>query len=139
MAKSAQSLGDRRGGFTLLELMAATTLLVIAIMAIGAIVVPISRQREQVEAKNRVLARSKSLLEEIKGKAPEGIFTAYDGTTYEVADVEGTFANNREISISVDKTDPTLIIVTVSGSWTIGGHTETLDLTTEIYSSTGQI
>ena len=139
MAKSSRFFHvDPRGGFTLLELMVATTVLVIAIMAIGAIAVPISRQREQVEAKNRVLARSKSLLEEIKGVPADSVFGAYDNTTYEVAGVDGAFADNKEISIRVDQTDPTLVTVTVRGSWILADHTETLELVTEIYSSNGQ-
>lgn len=139
MDKNLRVRAAATGGFTLLELMAATTLLVVAIMAIGAIVVPITRQREQVAAKSRVLAVAQGLLEEMKGVAPETIYTTYNNTTHDVADVEGTYTSNRAVLVTVDKTNPTLIVVTVSGSWNIDNHTETLELVTEIYSSAGQM
>ncbi len=125
---------DPRGGFTLLELMVSIGLLMVAVMAVGAMVLPTSRSREQLAARNRVLARATDLLEDMKAVAPEAIFVAYDSTTYNVGDVDGTFANGDAVSCSVDNvTDPKLLGVTVTGSWTNFDHTETFVLWTEIH------
>ncbi len=134
MFNDSQPLGNNpRGGFTLLELMASIALLVVAVLAIGAMVVPTARARDGLEARNRVLARATDLLEEMKAITPDGI-SAYDATTYAVSDVSGTFANGDAVICSVDSvTDPNLLGVTVTGSWTNADHTETLVLWTEIH------
>ncbi len=139
MFNDSQPRGNNpRGGFTLLELMVSIGLLMVAVMAIGAMVMPTARNREQLAAKNRVLARASDLIEEIKAVAPEFIFAAYDSTTYNVADVDGTFANGDAVSCSVDNvTDPKLLGVTVTGSFNLIDHSETLVLWTEIYDSGG--
>ena len=125
---------DPRGGFTLLELMVSIGLLMVAVMAVGAMVMPTSRSREQLAAKNRVLARATDLLEEMKAVAPEAIFAAYDSTTYNVGDVDGTFANGDAVSCSVDNvTDPKLLGVTLTGSFNLVDHTETIVLWTVIH------
>ena len=139
MFNDSRPLGNSpSGGFTLLELLVSITLLVVAVMAVGAMVLPTARGRDQLEAKNRILARATDLIEEMKGVAPEGIFTTYDSKTYSVGDVSGTYANGDAVSCSVDNvTDPKLLGVTVTGSWTMADHTETLVLWTQIYYPNG--
>ena len=139
MFSDLQPLGNNpRGGFTIVELLVSIGLLVVAVMAIGAMVVPTARAREGLEARNRVLARATDLLEEMKTVAPEGVSVTYDSKTYNVSDVSGTFANGDAVSCSVDNvTDPKLLGVTVTGSWTNGDHTETLVLWTEVFYPNG--
>ena len=138
MANNLKLLRNRHRGYTLVEVMVAITLLVVGIMALAAIIVPLSRQREQVEAKFLVLERARSLLEEISGIAPENIASTYNGKTYIVSHVSGANADGTAIAVSVDSTNPKLVLVTVTGAWTLGGHTETLSLQTASYSPQGQ-
>ena len=138
MLRNVQPLTDPKGGFTLIEIMAATGLLLIAIMAIAVIVVPLNRQREQIEVRSAVMFGAKSLIEEIKGSAPEFVATVYDTQTYNVTGVDGANGDGTTLSVAVvSPTDPKLLEVTVTGSWNVHGHVETLDFTTEIYNPRG--
>ena len=138
MLRNVKPLTDPKSGFTLVEIMAATGLLLIAIMAIAAVVVPLNRQREQVEGRSAVMSGAKSLIEEIKGSDPEFVKANYDTQTYNVTGVDGANGDGTTLSVTVvSPTDPKLLEVTVAGSWNIHGHVETLDLNTEIYNPSG--
>ena len=133
----AKTLPDENGGFTLVEIMVATSVLVIAVMAIAAIIVPLNRQREQVEAKTAVMSGARSLIEEIKGSDPEFIEATYDGQTSNVTGVDGANGDGTTLTATVDSTIPQLLQITVAGAWNISGHVETLELSTEIYNPSG--
>ncbi len=148
MLDNAKPLTDEKGGFTLIEIMAATGLLFIAVMAIAAIVVPLNRQREQVEEMSTVVSAAKSLVEEIKGSDPLFVETNYDGKTYSeteipgLAGISGTYTGGDGLSVAVVRMgtapdEAKLLEVTVTGSWNIHGHVETFELSTEIYNPNG--
>ncbi len=134
MLRNVKPLIDPKGGFTLLEIMAATGLLLIGVMALVAIVVPLSRQREQVETGQAVLIDARSLMEEIVASAPTLVVATYDTQTYDVAGVDGANGDGTTLSVAVDDTT-TLLGVTITGSWNLQDHVETLVLTTAIDNS----
>lgn len=138
MIGTAKIQRDRYGGFTLLEIMVATALWVVSMLALTGIVVPLTRQREQVESKFLVLAQARSVLEEVKAAPGDSVFLLFDGKTYTVDGVTGAHQDGSAVSVTVDKTNPKLVVVTVTGNWQVGNHTEDLELRTEIYSPTGQ-
>ena len=110
MLRNVKPLTDPKGGFTLIEIMAATGLLLIAIMAIAVIVVPLNRQREQVEVRSAVRSGAKSVMEEIKGRAPEFVAATYDAQTYNVTGVDGANGDGTTLSVTVDSTtEPKLL------------------------------
>ena len=137
MSRNVKSLTDPKGGFTLIEVMAATSLLSIAVLALAALVVPLNRQREQVEARQLVLIDARSLTEEIKGSDPAFVESTYDTQTYNVTGVDGANGDGTTLSVTVNSPDPKLLEVTVSGSWNIDGHVETMDLSTDIFNPSG--
>ena len=95
--------------------------------------VPLNRQREQVEAVTAVMTDAKSLLEEITAGDPAFIEDTYDGQTYNVAGVDGANADGTTITVTVDSTNPFLLSVTIAGAWNIHGHVETLELVTDVF------
>ena len=129
---------QRNRGLTLIEISVATSVLVVGLISLGGVMVSLSHQRDQVEVKHLVLGRAKSLLEEIKGTAPESIVLTYDGKTYSVNGVAGASLDGTALTVSVDSTNPMLIAVSIRGAWMVGGASEDLELYTEIFSPTGQ-
>ena len=55
MSRNRNFLPERIGGYSLIEMMVATVVFVVVIMALGLISLPLSRQREQIEEKSMVL------------------------------------------------------------------------------------
>ena len=127
----------RREGFTLIEIMIAVGILLVAVLSLAAIIVPLSRQREQVDALQTVMSAAKSQLEEIKGIDPAFVAATYHGQTYNVPGIDGANTGGSVLEVTVDSTIPTLLVVTVTGAWNILGNVETLDLSTEIYNPSG--
>lgn len=125
-----------KSGFTLIEIMIAVGTLLVAVLIITSIIVPLNRQREQVEALRKVMAAARSQVEEIKGIDPAFIEATYDGQTYGVAGIDGANADGSTLRVIVDSKIPALLVVTVSAAWNVG-HIETLELTTEIYNPRG--
>ena len=126
-----------RDGFTLVEIMIAVGVLLVSVLALAAIIVPLNRQREQVETLQAVMSAAKSQLEEIKGIDPAFVKATYDLQTYNVAGVDGANTGGSVLEVTVDDTVPTLLVVTVTGAWNVQGHVETLELSTEIYNPSG--
>ena len=131
---------ERTRGFTPIEVATTITVLVIGFVALAGVMVPISQQSEQVAAKSEVTRQARSVLEQIKGLAPENVASTYNGATYFVQGITGTNNDGSALTVTVDSTNPKLVVVTVTGSWVDpGGTTETVVLRTEIYSSKGQL
>ncbi len=131
MLRNAKPL---KGGFTLIELLVAMSTMLVAVIAMAAIIVPLSRQRQQVEATQVVLIDARSLMEEILASDPKLVVTTYDTQTYNVDGVEGANGDGTTLSVAVDDTI-SLLQVTITGAWDIQDHVETLVLTTEIDNS----
>ncbi len=126
------------GGFTLIEIMISVGVLLVAVLTLAAIIVPLSRQREQVEALRTVMSAARSELEEIKGVDPAFVEATYDGKTFNVPGIDGANSGGSTLEVTVDSTTPALLAVTVTAAWNVHGHIETFELTTEIYNPGGE-
>ena len=117
-------IGTNAAGFTLVELMTAATILVVALVSLAAVFLATHRGSRQLEAETRVVSRAQDLLEDIRGTPPEFIRQTYDRQTYTVTGVEGANPDDSLLSVSVDSTNPKLLRVTITGDWIVDerGH-----------------
>ena len=120
-------------GFSLLELSIALVLMVIAFSSLAGFIVVAEHSDQCVVAKNAVVDRMRTLMEEIRSAGPEFLINAYQGATYAVEDVAGTVSGGDALSVVVDDTDPELLVVTINAQWYTGGRDETFVLATKIY------
>jgi len=128
---------DRAHGFTLLELMAALSVIIVGLVALSGYLVSASGQREQVTLRHRVLAEAQNILEEIRATDPYAIRATYDGATFPVEGVQGVVAGGRTIAVAVDSSDPKLLTVTVTGRWRARGAEDSLTSRTQIFNRNG--
>lgn len=100
--------------FTLMELMLAATILVVALVGLLATYVGCFTINET--AKNLTLAinAAQQKLEEIRDYNFYKIYEDYNNTTFEVSEIPDSDA---EGSVNIDDTDPDLIKITVSVCW----------------------
>ena len=128
----------RAGGFTLVEMVGAIGFLSVGLVALAGALISMSHQREQSVARSLVMAGAQALLEEIRNTTDlRNITLTYDKAKYKLKGVNGADAGNA-LHVSVDTTNPKLITVRLSGSWIAAGHTETMELVSQIYSYGGQ-
>lgn len=125
MVVSRVERGDR--GLTLVEAVIASSVLVVGLVGLAGVFISVSGGREQAALRTLVQSQAQSLLEEIKGVAPETVVGTYDGLT------------NPEsgLTVTVDSTNPKLLVVTVSAEWIVRTNLENLAFTTEIYNPKG--
>lgn len=125
----------RLEGFTLVELMCALSIIMIALLTVAGVMVSMSRQQEHASSRRRVLAEARSLFEEMKGVAPQSIKAAYHGKSFLVPEVTGTQPAGTVITASVDNSNPNLLNITLTADWNAGGQDYTLTLENEVYAS----
>ena len=125
---------DRGAGFTLVEVVGAIAFLSVGLIALAGALISTSHQREQSVARSLVMAGAEALLEEIKCTPnPRDIAVKYDDQRYKVKGVAGSDSGSA-IRVSVDTTNPKLVIIRLNGTWTAAGHRETLELMSQLYS-----
>ena len=125
-------------GFTLVEVVMASVILVVALVPMAGMRVLLSRQGEQATAHRWVLERAINLVEEIRGLAPENVLATYDQNTYMVAGVEGANANGTVLSVVVKTSNlGKIVTVTLVGNWRVAGVPHVLTLETVIYDPLG--
>jgi hypothetical protein len=71
---------------------------------------PLSRQREQIEALRLVTADARNRVEEIKGTDPALVEKTYHGKTYHVPGVVGANMDASTLEVAVDSTNPNLLV-----------------------------
>jgi Tfp pilus assembly protein PilV len=120
-------------GMTLVEVVCAASLLVIAILALGAVLLSASRGREQMAVRNMVLAGAQNLLEEINATPSNSLVSTYHNHTRQVAGVTGANVNGATLAVSVDSSNPRLLGITVSAAWQVLGVTETMVFQSQVY------
>ena len=125
-------------GITLVETTVAILLLSVGVVSLSGVLVSVEQQYRQASTRYAVLEQATSVLEEIKGSRPESVHREHHGTTFDVPGVSGATPGQTVIRVSVDPTNPRLVGVTVQAEWDVLGHTETLELQTEIYSAREQ-
>lgn len=122
-------------GFTLVELVCALSILLIALLTAAGVMVSMSRQQEHAASRRSVLAEAQSIFEEMKGVAPQSIKAAYDGKSFPVHGVTGTQPAGTVITANVDNSNPSFLNITLTADWNAGGQDYTLTLENEIYAS----
>ena len=128
---------SRGAGFTLLEITVAMVILTIGLGGLGMFLASMTRQREQIEARTRVMSQAANLLEEIMSRTPGNIKLTYHGTTYSVDGIAGGNADGSALSVSAVHVTPKLLRVTVTALWFVREDPFTSILETEIYDPGG--
>lgn len=130
----------RRGndrGFTLLELMISASMVAVGLLALAGMMVPVSHQREQAVATREVLESMQTMLEQVKGTAPEALAATYHGDSLSLDGVTGCSGQGNAVTLSVDSTNPKLLRVTATAAWAMKGQSYTLTVTRSIYNPKG--
>ncbi len=127
----------RNEGFSLIEIHIAMTILAVALVGMGTLVVSSSRQTEVDESRQRVLQAAQNLIEEIRTVDTETILSTYDGQTYNVEDVTGTAGPTEVLSVAVTAIEPKLLQVSITATWSVAGTPLTYTLDTQIYNAKG--
>ena len=128
---------ERHEGFTLFEVAVSISILLIGLTSLAGVFITIRHQRQEQATRRVVLQAATDILEEIKGVAPEWIATGYNGMKVSLEGVYGTGTNSTALSVTVDSSNPALLIVTVTGGWTSNGRDHSLDLQSEIFNPKG--
>jgi type II secretory pathway pseudopilin PulG len=119
---------------TLVEIALAIAVLVVALLAIGGVMVTVSHGRESISARRQVLRRLESLIEEVKGTAPDAVEAGYANTTHTLGtSILGLTSSASPILVKVDATDPLLLAVDCTATYSIRGVAESMTLSTQIY------
>ena len=124
-----------QGGFTLIEVLAASGTILLALFALAAVLLSTQQAQELSRQRVQVLNRAQSLMEEIKGATPSTIESTYQGTTFPVTVITGTNQDGSVLSVVMNSTDPLILFVTITGGWSVLGDSDTLVLSTQILNS----
>lgn len=109
----------KRYGFTLMELMLAATILVIALVGLLATYVGCFNINETAKNLTMSINAAQQKLEELRDYNFYEIYEDYNNTTFEVT---GMAAQNAEGSIIVDNSSPDLLKITISVCWQQSGN-----------------
>ena len=123
-------------GFTLVEVKVSIVILAGGLVALSAVLVSTSHGNQQSSAMSFMIDRAQTLVESIKQTAPGAVAATFDNTILDVtteASDSGVWLENGLLTVGVDDTTPTLLVVTVTGTWTVGTQSGGLIIRTEIY------
>ena len=124
----------RAGGMTLVEIALTISLLVVALLAIGGVMVTVSHGREATSARRQVLRRLESILEQVKGTSADAIEANYANTTHSLGTtILGVTSAPSPILVKVDASDPLLITVNCTANYAIRGVAESMNLSMQVY------
>ncbi|MBU4589882.1 MAG: prepilin-type N-terminal cleavage/methylation domain-containing protein [Candidatus Omnitrophica bacterium] len=101
-------------GLTLLELMIATAVLVVAIAGLLATFAGLFSLNENTRKLTLAATACQDKLEEIRNSSFAALYTLYNNTAFEP---DGFAASDAEGTVYIDNTDPDLLEVAVSVSW----------------------
>lgn len=101
-------------GITLLELMIATAVLVVAITGLVAIFTRFPSLNENARKLSLAVTASQDKMEEIRNSDFGILYTTYNGVSFDPA---GFPPSEAEGSIYIDNTNPNLLAIYVSVSW----------------------
>src|SRR5688572_21672604 len=94
---------SRSGGMTLVEIALTISLLVVALLAIGGVMVTVSHGREATSARRQVLRRLEGILEQVKGVSPDAVVSGYANTTHALGtSILGLTSSASPILVKVD-------------------------------------
>lgn len=115
--------------------MVSIVILTIGLVALGALSISTSHGNQQSSALSFMVNRTQSHIESIKA-APTSTVASFHDTSVVVTDealAAGVYLENGTISVDVDTSTPTLLVVTVTASWSVGTEPGSLTYLTEIY------
>lgn len=130
--------GDRtacEGGFTLVEVVVALATLSFAVVALAGVLVSVAKARAEVTARYQVLCSAQVIMETIEGAPPGTLVDTFDTATFFVDGVDGGNDDGSVFTVTVDDTDPSLIVVQIAGSWNVSGSPQGLRLNASIFNS----
>lgn len=128
---------DRKGGYSLLEVMCGAAVLIIGLVSMAGVMVSVSHQRDQAQERRMVLASMQDLLEDIKGTAPDAVAGGFHQQSFEVTGLYWCSSNGTSISVNVNSTNPNLLVVTLTTQWGAGSQSGPLNAYMEIHNPTG--
>lgn len=106
-----------RGGFTLVEVMIAVTILAVASGGLIAAFTGCFTVNEGARNSTIAINGAQKKMEEIRNYDFDDIYSDYNGATFEVAGLHEEGSENKEGSIVVDNTNSNLLKVTVTVCW----------------------
>lgn len=101
-------------GLTLLELIIATAILVVAISGLLAIFIGLFSMNEGARKLTLATTAAQDKMEEIRNSDYAALYTAYNGTSF---NPDGFATAEAKGAVSIDNTDPDLLKVHISVSW----------------------
>lgn len=135
--KVKTGVAESPSGFSLIEVIVAVTVMTVALGGLGALLISMTQQRNEMETRTIVAMEAQNRIEEITSTDPRFLQSAYDGVTYPVSGVVGVFQDGDALSVSVVYEESALIALTLTGAWTDGGFTRSFVLYTEIFDPNG--
>ncbi len=124
-------------GSSLTEVLVAVALIAVGLTALAGVVLSVDTQRKQASLRYRVLARSQSLMEEIRSTDPGLIPKVYEGARYRLDGVAGAHSDGSVLRVAVESHEPMLLIITVTGRWFVNNAPSSLVSRTEILDAAG--
>ncbi len=103
-----------KSGFTLLELMIASAVIIIALAGLLATYVACLELSETTKNSNLALNSASEVLEQIRSATFSGISSSYNGYNFSVS---GMATNQSLGHVYVDDSDPTLLNITIGVCW----------------------
>lgn len=128
--RPASGAGD--GGLTLVEVTVSIFILTTGLLALAGVLSVTGQQDSRSAQRVQVLNRAQTVIEEIKEADPATVAGLYHGQTYTIA---GVNEGNEVITVEVDDSNPELISVTLTATWTELGQPESLSFGTMLYGS----
>lgn len=128
--RPARGAGD--GGLTLVEVTVSIFILTTGLLALAGVLSVTSQQDSRSAQRVQVLNRAQTVIEGIKETDPATVAGLYHGQSYTVAGVNG---GDGVITVEVDDSNPELISVTLTATWTELGQPESLSFGTMLYGS----
>lgn len=119
-------------GFSLVELLISITILATGLLALASTLVTSSHSRVDDAARSRVLVEAQNVMEEIRGQNPATLMANYDGYGKKVAAIPGANNATGTVQVAIDDSEPTLLRVTLTGTWNVSGATGTFQLMSSV-------
>lgn len=101
-------------GFTLIEVMITTTILVVVLIGILATFIGLFALNENARKLSLAVISAQNKMEEIRKATFTTLYTTYNGTRFDPA---GFNADEAEGNVFINNTNPNLLTVCVSVSW----------------------
>jgi len=127
----------REAGFGVVEVLAGTAVLTIGVLALGGVLVVQGRQNAQEAARFYMLSEARSLMEQIRGTAPDSVVETYSGYQVDLLETEseaGRVITDGFLSSTATVTEPGYVVVAVLARWSVNDFEETLSFSTVVYS-----